>query len=335
MSTTDEKGLLEAHQQYLSFPVIWNSTPDAFYTMISVMAHHMNPMALPVSREEEADGFIAADADTLAAAFLEVMLIDYYPFTDYEDLQENWEPADWLMDKGQQNLVALSENIPLDDVINDTNTFLLPDPICGKNQVQFWIDAFVTRRLSKRFRIEDTNESKILLFAQLAPSLIRFPFIWNSSPEFLLEIVTELEDLAKPDAVTFTKTDRQRMLSRPTARNIAAVLTSITRVNLSPYESLEDLFTNGQKTHTVYLNARDYMKQQFLSAKKLPLLVDKDFTYVWADFFISSAFLDLNLKITDYDPLVKSLVMWLYNTDAIGIEKRISRKQLDEIIERY
>jgi hypothetical protein len=333
MSTTAEKGRIGALQKYLSFPVIWNSTPHAFYTIICLMAHHMNPMALPVSKEEEAAGFIAADTDTLATAFLEVMLIDYYPFTDYEDLQENWEPTRWLLDMSKQNLDNLWEDKLLDDAISDTNAFLLPNPIFGKSQLQLWVDAFVTTHLSKRFKIKNTNACKMLLFTQLAPSLIRFPFVWNSSPEFFLEIVTGLEEMAKPDIVTFTETDRRHKLARPTARNIAAVLTSITRVNLGPYESVEDLFTNGQKTDTLKHNALSYMEHKLLTAKELPVPLDKDFTYVWADFFISSAFLDL--KFTDADLLVKSLVMWLYNTDAIGIEKSISQKQLDEIIDRY
>jgi hypothetical protein len=333
MSTTDEQGRLGALQKYLSFPVIWNSTPDAFYTIMSMTAHQMNPMALPVSQEEEANGFIAADTDTLAAAFLEVMLIDYYPFTDYEDLQENWRPTRWLVDKGKQNLDELLEDTMLDNAISDTNTFLLPDPICGKSQVLFWIDAFVTTVLSKRFKIEDTDMYRTLLFTQLAPSLIRFPFIWNGSPEFFLEIVTGLEELAEPDLIVFTETDRQRRLSRPTARNIAAVFMSITRVNLGRYENLEDLFMNGQKTDTLRHATFSYMEQKLLTTKELPFIFDKDFTCVWVDFFISSTFLDL--KITNYELMMKALVMWLSNTDAIGIEKGISQQQLDEIITRY
>lgn len=331
-------------EKFLAIPVIWNGTPHDFMTMVFLAERFINPMALPLSEQDKRNGVTEATVNTIAAFFQEVIIVDFYPYKDLEDLIENWEPSSWMINNCQKNLKKLRENTIIETGIKQTGTFLLPDPISGKSVLQFWVDAVATR-LSQRFNVPQKEQYRMVLFTQLQTGdsnatpthqqLIRFPFTWNGSPELFLELVTELENIAEPEKIIFTKTDRERKLSRPTTSNIAATLMNVTQVNLLPYRNFQDLITNGTKTKILLTNTLNFFENVIAPRmiKQFPVELDKDLTYIWADFFITSAGLDL--KFTDSADLVKSLIMTLGGTNSIGVVKNISEAQLNKMMAQY
>lgn len=349
MNTEFDEGHKQALQQLLAIPLIWNATPEDFLTLIQMTEWAVNQMALPVTAEDKANGLIEATHENLAAAYLEVMIVDFSPYKDFADLIENGIPAKRLIEQGTKITENLVVDEVIDEAIEDTGVVRLPGGSYLETFWDLWVKGFIDRT-SKQIKFDDDDLYQTMFALQLNHNaetderLLNFPFTWNNTPEAFLELIIELENLANHHTIIFTEDDRHRQLVKPTVDNLAAAIMKITHVNLWPYKSFEDLKRNGTKSNILANNAIQYARKMVMDmylysinsglfSGEAPNIIKKDLTFIWADFFIITA--GLNLKFQDLDYLVKSLIAMLSDTKTIGVAKSLNNRRLDKMIHQY
>ncbi|GGH83519.1 hypothetical protein HNQ91_006079 [Filimonas zeae] len=152
--------------QTIAQPYQWRGSPQDFLGLVLTTTFAANRFDMPLTLADRCKGMVSATADNIAAAFLEYMTVDMYPFKNFQDLQKRARPSGDMIRKGLEVIHIVMEDAAIHKLLSNTGvtfhhyTFV-------ESPAELWAEAFIIKA-SEKIKFNDAYYSMRVLALKLA-----------------------------------------------------------------------------------------------------------------------------------------------------------------------
>lgn len=152
--------------QTIAKPYQWRGSPQDFLGLVLTTTFAANRFDMPLTLADRCKGLATATSENIAAAFLEHMTVDMYPYKNFKDLQKRAKPSGDIIRKGLEVIHIVMEDAAIQKLLSNTGvtfhhyTFV-------ESPAELWAEAFVTK-VSEKIKFNDAYYSMRVLALKLA-----------------------------------------------------------------------------------------------------------------------------------------------------------------------
>lgn len=152
--------------QTIAKPYQWHGSPQDFLGLVLTTTFAANRFDMPLTLADRCKGLITATTENIAAALLEHMSVNLYPFKNFKDLQKRAKPSGDIIRKGLEVIHLVMEDAMIHKLLTGTGvtfhhyTFI-------ESPTDLWAEAFITK-VSEKIKFNDYYYSMRVLALKLS-----------------------------------------------------------------------------------------------------------------------------------------------------------------------